>query len=486
MRPVAHTSLSRRFPGPGWAWPRGDHDLLIKAVLSRDSDRAREAASSWLDRNDIDEASFREHRLLAALAHRHGHDIAAHPAYPRLTGLQRHLWARSQMAAREIKPVLAEMAERGVALMLLKGASRVALAHDDQKGRFAQDIDVVVPTADVSGAIAVLEAHGWRPADGTSLARLRAGLDGYRSMNFVGERMGDIDLHIQAYHAAHHDAADEDRLWRDAAPHGYDGVPVLVPAAADRAALAVGHGALDAHIHSDWLADCVAAISSEDMDWDVFARAVHARGLEMPAAIALSYVAQELSAAVPETLTDMLMASYRRRPLARLSTLLQAKPRMDMGPVLHGLRWLAKEKRKRATPDRAVSEAPALKGMRQRAVTGMTPLTGFALKHTLPSPAKGDSMMSLTLRLAAPAAARRIEFEINGREHHVARLRYRKLGRAAGTIDIRYRGRLRFDASDAPFAVEARPLRVLRGNHGAGEEARYGALAFQIVRFEMS
>ncbi|WP_204310774.1 hypothetical protein, partial [Escherichia coli] len=75
--------------------------------------------------NDIDHVSFREHRLLAAISDRFGRKLAAHPAYPRLVGLQKMLWTKSRMAMREAEPALSAMVEAGCTVMLIKGASRV-------------------------------------------------------------------------------------------------------------------------------------------------------------------------------------------------------------------------------------------------------------------------------------------------------------------------------------------------------------------------
>ncbi|RUV53265.1 hypothetical protein EOB77_02765, partial [Mesorhizobium sp. M7A.F.Ca.MR.228.00.0.0] len=64
--------IGRRFPDYGWSWPTGQLDLLLKAALLSDEDAAVACAARWLDENDIDLVSFREHRLLAAISDRFG------------------------------------------------------------------------------------------------------------------------------------------------------------------------------------------------------------------------------------------------------------------------------------------------------------------------------------------------------------------------------------------------------------------------------
>ena len=63
--------VSRSFPDHGWAWPDGGLDQLLKAALLAD-DAALILAENWLADHDIETAGFREHRLLAAIAHRFG------------------------------------------------------------------------------------------------------------------------------------------------------------------------------------------------------------------------------------------------------------------------------------------------------------------------------------------------------------------------------------------------------------------------------
>src|SRR6188472_3432910 len=137
-RSVRH--IGRRFPDYGWSWPTGKLDQLLKAALLPDKEAACQHAARWLDENDIDLVSFREHRLLAAISDRFGRKLAAHPAYPRLVGLQKMLWTKSRMAMREAEPALQAMADGGADIMLIKGASRVALNASAQRGRVAHDI----------------------------------------------------------------------------------------------------------------------------------------------------------------------------------------------------------------------------------------------------------------------------------------------------------------------------------------------------------
>ena len=160
--------IGRRFPDYGWAWPTGQLDQLLKAALLPDEAAACRYAARWLDENDIDAADFREHRLLAAISERFGRKLADRAAYPRLVGLQKMLWTKSRMAMREAEPVLQAMADGGIPVMLIKGASRVALNAAAQRGRVAHDIGILVRPRDIVGAGDILRGSAWRVATGVS------------------------------------------------------------------------------------------------------------------------------------------------------------------------------------------------------------------------------------------------------------------------------------------------------------------------------
>ena len=120
--------ISRRFPDYGWSWPAGKLDQLLKAALLQDESAALKFASVYLDENDINIASSREHRLLAAIADRFGSKLSAHSAYVRLAGMQKLQWTRSRLAIHEAAPALRLMAGSGRNIVLFKGAGRIAVS----------------------------------------------------------------------------------------------------------------------------------------------------------------------------------------------------------------------------------------------------------------------------------------------------------------------------------------------------------------------
>ena len=169
--------ISRRFPDYGWAWPVGRLDQLLKAALLRDESASLQLACAYLDENDIDLVSSREHRLLAAIGDRFGNRLAGHPTYARLAGLQKMLWTRSRLAMHEAAPALKLMAGPQRNVMLFKGAGRIAVDPAAQRGRVAHDIDVLVRPKDVRAAFEVLRDNGYPEADINALCNAGAVID---------------------------------------------------------------------------------------------------------------------------------------------------------------------------------------------------------------------------------------------------------------------------------------------------------------------
>ncbi|GAA2885822.1 hypothetical protein GGQ99_004948 [Aminobacter niigataensis] len=487
----ASRRISRRFPCYGWAWPTNGLDQLLKAVLLPDQQAAQAQALRWLDANDIDAVEFREHRLLAAIADRFGKALAAHPAYPRLAGLQKMLWTKSRLAMRQAEPALKGIIDGGAPIMLLKGASRIAVDPAAQRGRVAHDIDILVRPQHMAVAFDVLRHGDWHVSTGVSPQYLKPRLGAVRSMNFFKGSYGDIDLHQVAYDWSQADAADDEAIWQRALPATFSGLGVLVPSAADRVALAIGHGGLDAHVHSDWLVDSATAIGAGAFDWEVFCEIVDRRRLAVPAAVALTYLAAEMSAPVPSGALERIVALADRAGASRIGSLLQAKPRTDF----KGLTWLSRGvakqlrmRKKRALRER---ELPDVQWHGRRAAeTGDAGAGVPTLSQPVPMPPTigggAQAEIEIVVRMDVPPVRRRIEMELNGGERHFARLRYRKLGKSGGRLTLRFRGVIQPDPALGALTLAARPSRQFREWEHEQTVATYGAVPFEIVSVKVS
>lgn len=482
-------SIARHFPDYGWAWPSGSLDQLLKAVLLADVDTANRLARRWLDARDIGNASFAEHRLLAALAERHGKQLASHPAYPRISGLQKMLWSRSRLTYREARPVLVALSDAGCSVMLLKGASRVAISAAAQRGRVSHDIDILVRPDKIADALDLMLVAGWKASTGAGPLYLRTRIASLRALNFYKGAHGDLDIHQSAYHPSQVSFDDDQALWRRAVEARLEGVEVLVPSAADRIALAIGHSALDAHAHSDWLVDIDATVRCGDVDWSVLVGILEARRLFVPAAVCLSYLNNQIGTPVPEnTLAAVIDQADRSGPVSRAS-ILEAKPRGDFG-VLTGLaRGVVKQVRlSRGTFPRQGPKDIIWRARAKRArLSGNEPAAMPVSRLQIPAHIKRDQPVpvEITVGIVAPGHGRRLEFELSTETRHLARLRYRKLPGSPGARELRFRGTIELDNTVAQLTLEARPSRHFRNWDNPEDVARYGVIPFRLIGARM-
>lgn len=461
---------------------------MLKGALLPDEEPAGNQAARWLDENDIDQVSFREHRLLAAISDRFGRKLADHPAYPRLVGLQKLLWTRSRLAMREAEPALQAMVDAGCAVMLIKGASRIAIDAAAQRGRVAHDIDILVRPQDTVAAFDVLRDRDWQIATGVSPQFLRTRLASLRSMNFFKGTFGDIDLHRHAYDGSQGSAEDDRAIWQRALAAEFNGVRLLVPSPADRITLAIAHGGLDAHTHSDWLVDCAVAIQGGEVDWEVFADILGRRRLAVAAAVALSYLSLEIGIAVPRAELARTVAMADRVGLSRWSSVLQAKPRTDFGGLIWLSRGVAKQLRLKRKKGRLQQPEPEIVWRGRPCLRKAKPVPApFALSQALPPPAgAGDMMLDVTVRIVVPPVRRRIEMEINANGQHIARLRSQVISRAGGEKVLHFRGRVSLEDAGRPLVLEARPSRQFRNWDNEADVATYAALPFQLLSARFS
>ena len=477
--------IGRRFPDYGWAWPSASLDQLLKAVLLSNDEAAARLALGWLDSNDIDSASFGEHRLLAALAERHGKRLASHPAYPRMAGLQKMLWSRSRLAYREAQPILAALGEAGCPVLLLKGASRIALDAAAQRGRMSHDIDILVRPESMRDALDLFLAGGWQGSTGAGPLHLKARIAAFRALNFFKGSYGDLDLHQYAYHPSQAAPEDDEGLWRRAERARLVGVDLLVPSPADRIVLAIGHSGLDAHAHSDWLVDIDWTVRRGDVDWNVLLDILRARRLFVPAAVSLSYLGREVGTPIPDNILNRIIDGADRSGLLGRVSILEAKPRREFGFCSGLARGLAKQLRlwrgvlpKQGPKDvvwRARSGRTKPEAREQIASTACALRVPAEIARNQPVP------VMIGIRIVVPDQRRRFEFELSTEKHHLARLTYRKLDRSSGVRELRFSGTVEVDAAAEKLTLEARPSRHFRNWDTPEDVARYGPAPFTLI-----
>jgi hypothetical protein len=315
---------SPRFPSYAWAWPKGGRDLLLRAAIVADIAQAERAFATWLATHDFDDVTFAEQRLLVAISARLPASAEASPVRARLKGIERMLWTHSTMTLRAAQPALRSLIEAGIPVMMLKGAARAALDMADVRGRFASDVDLLVHPAHFDQAYAMLCGQGWQHNQSRAPDLLKI-----TGLNLFLGKHGDLDLHKYAFHQLCAADTDPAPLWSRATSTKFLGLPVCVPSPADRLLLAIAHGGIDGHQHSDWLVDCAALITEGTVDWASFETLCADRRLDAHAAIALSYLHDHLGVSMPKDVLERIKRAGRRSAPQLWSALLQAHPKRE-------------------------------------------------------------------------------------------------------------------------------------------------------------
>lgn len=481
-------SLSRLLlPAPGRAFPTGWHDRLIKAAIHPDEAVAFAHADAWLQANDIDHAAPRDHRLLVEITARFGSRLAGHAAYPRLVGLRRMLWTRSRMALREAEPALLALGDTGVEMLLLKGGARLANAGEPQGEKVAHDLDIAVRRRQMPAAFDTLLKHGWRPAHSTSHQHVREHLPSLRGVRMSRTHVGDINLHAGLFQPGQGEADDDAALWKRSRPALLDGVDVRLACPEDGLALSIAHGGFDAHDHGDWLVD-VADTLSRPVDWPAFEAIIAARSLHARALFALSYLSHEARLPVPPAVLDAIFAAARARPLLYIVGF--AGARADYSTTIAGkaIRAVTRSLRKRAfrrkvwrAPDRWLEARRIANGdcdgspVLEQAVAVPPALSKGGLAH-----------FHAVLQLEVPPIRRRIEFEVDGGERHMSRIRYRRWGKSGNLLTLAIDGPVDIAPGETSLMLVSRPGRLSRPGSGPKHKARYDALPFRCVALEIT
>jgi uncharacterized protein YegL len=240
---------------------------------------------------DLSEAEF---RLLPAIADAIDRLEPQAPIRARLRGLQKYCWSHNIYILRTTLPVLEGLARAGIPAVVLKGGGVIARTPEAIRRRSIRDLDLLVRTADVPAAVAVLLAEGFRPVTGRIPGRSRAkAFDKAGPANPHAPERIEIDLHHRALHLGHRGRFDDDLVDRSL-PADLLGRPVRVLAAVDEALVAIGQALQgDANPGHFWIGDALAALRSPGFDAAAFWERARLRRFDTHAAVVLAWLDQQ-------------------------------------------------------------------------------------------------------------------------------------------------------------------------------------------------
>ena len=227
-------------------------------------------------------------------------------------GLRRYIWSAGRMRIDAATPLLQDFVRRDVTFMPIKGSALLARDAQAMSDRFLGDIDVLIHLPDWEKAITIALEQGWsNPSDLERDIVVHHMRQRHHSLDITRGAHGAVDLHQFSLLPNRQLGADV-LLWNRAGTGTLNGVPVLLPHPSDQLAIIFGHCFLYSNPRSyDWVADAVATISAPGFDWDLFTEVIIDRELAVPAATALTYLAEELQWAIPAAVIELIVARVR-------------------------------------------------------------------------------------------------------------------------------------------------------------------------------
>ena len=242
-----------------------EQQLLLRAVLL-DGEPARTAFQEWREAVVIDDVDGVSQRLLPLLARRLGDVGPDDPVRSLIRGIYRHAWVRSHRLWRDALPVFVELRERGIPVILLKGAALLHSYGNDWGARPMFDIDALVRPADVPAAFGVLETLGWTTEYDMTFDWIRSrAMTRRHGWGFLRED-GRLDMHWHVLSESLGSHSD-DAFWDAAVPFETEGFTARTLAPADLLLHLLVHGTsgLNAPV-AQWVADAVHVVRTYGAD----------------------------------------------------------------------------------------------------------------------------------------------------------------------------------------------------------------------------
>lgn len=226
-------------------------------------------------------------------------------------------------AAHQLGRVVAALHDRGVRVAAFKGATLAIMLYGDLAAREYNDIDLIVPSADLARAEDVLVSLGYRGAQGDRRFR-RAFLAYQRQYMFVHADQAAVDLHwaFTGRHLPFPLAIDEiwDRL--EDLPVGRQRVPAV--SGDDLALLLAGHGTKESWQSLSWVCDFALLVDRwGHLDWAALHRRAGRHGCGDSILLACAMAERLLGVAAPAALQTLARRTRVRELAARLADDLQ-------------------------------------------------------------------------------------------------------------------------------------------------------------------
>ena len=289
--------------------PTGPLDLLVKAALAPEA-AARAAWLAWRRSYALDETPWNEVRLLGAVADRIAWLEPTADISPRIKGIQKFLYAQSQICLTGCTGGVAALSAAGIPVMALKGAARVMADGRIARERLVRDLDVLVPLSQAAQAYDCLVAAGWSLKESGPWQNFWRQLDPVANHHAwsLAKGKGEIDLHHFS-NSLNRLAGDDEGLWRRSTAFTWRGMDIRVPSPADGLLISIVHGLRwSRECNADWVIDACACLDSEKIDWAELLGEANDRKLDAILLTGLRYISDSLARTIPAEVLKELSA----------------------------------------------------------------------------------------------------------------------------------------------------------------------------------
>jgi hypothetical protein len=297
-----------------------DRQLLLYCAsgVGVDGARIRELAHQVMDWDALAEAA--EFHGLAAILFRvvaeASPDLVPPDVASRLRNFCHDSARQNLVLTSQLLALLDAFAAHGIAVVPLKGPVMAESLYPDPALRPSSDLDLLVRSRDVAGALRVLAQEGFALGANMQRLPLRVLLRLNCELIFHHDRMADVDLQWETGPAHYPFRIAPEMLWRSLGRTRIAGreVPCLSPEAL--LLFLCVHGTKHMWSRLQWLGD-VARLVRKPLAWDVVLRLAEEAGCMRPLLLGLSLAHGLLDAPVPESILQRVRAEQAVQARAR-------------------------------------------------------------------------------------------------------------------------------------------------------------------------
>lgn len=290
--------------------PVGPLDLLVRAALAP-PEVARPAWQAWRRSYTIDETPWNEVRLLGAVAQRMDWLEPEADILPRMKGIQKFLYAQTQLCITGCMPAVQALSAAGIPVMAMKGAARVLADGRKARERLVRDLDVLVPFARAAGAFEVLQAAGWTFKAAGAWQKDWHMMDAIAHHHAWSLSDGAVELDLHHFsNSLNRLVGDDDGLWQRSGEIAWRGLPVRLPSPADAMILSIVHGLRWSREHNaDWIIDACSCLDGAAIDWPLVIAESRRRQVEAIMLAGLGYIRDTLRRDIAAEVMEALAAT---------------------------------------------------------------------------------------------------------------------------------------------------------------------------------